>query len=290
MTATYPLRSVPHRGTVGAHSRGGLVDNGDELLIQDFLDWLAAGNQSASTIRQRGYVLRAFAREHSILDATEKQVTDYLSRPTRGANGKRTVVSALRVFYNWLAAREYVTRTPLRLVHQVREEKSLPKPVPDEVFEAAMHECDDVGDLDGARMLMLGYYAGLRLSEIAAFHSRSITDIGLVIKGKGRVTRRVPVHPRLAPYLAGIDGYAFPSWRIPGRHVTESYIAERVCSMLGGGYTCHTLRHAFATRIYKATKDLRLTQQLMGHSSPTTTARYTLITNDEMEAAINSVA
>lgn len=290
MNRTNSLRIVPHRGTVEAHSRGGLLIDADELLIQDFLDWLAAGNQSASTIRQRGYVLRAFAREHSILDATEKQVTDYLSRPSRGANGKRTIISALRVFYGWLAARAIIDRNPMRLVHQVREEKSLPKPVPDEVFEAALRECDDVGDLDGARMLMLGYYAGLRLSEIAAFQSRSITDIGLVIKGKGRVTRRVPIHRRLAPYLSGIEGYAFPSWRIPGRHVTESYISERVCAMLGGGYTCHTLRHAFATRLYRATKDLRTCQQLMGHSSPTTTARYTLITNDEMEAAINSVA
>lgn len=266
------------------------MEESDEQLIVDFLSWLASGHQSPTTIRQRGYILRAFAREHPLREATEQQITDYLSRPGRGANGKRTIVSALRVFYGWMAARGIVENNPMTLVHQVREERGLPKPVPVDVFERALAEANATADVEGARMLMLGYYAGLRLSEIAAFHSRSITDVGLVIKGKGRVTRRIPVHPRLAPYLQGIDGYAFPSWRKPSTHVSESHVAERVCSLLGEPWTCHTLRHAFATRIYRATKDLRVTQQLLGHSNPQTTARYTLITNDEMEAAINSVA
>lgn len=290
MTTTYPPTTTAHIGTKDDQLGGGYVDNGDEELIVEFLAWLQSGDQAATTIRQRGYLLRAFAREYPLLDVTDRQVTDYLSRPTRGANGKRTVISTLRVFYTWLAARGLIDRNPMDLVHQVHEDKGLPKPVPEAVFEAALAEANATGDMEGARMLMLGYYAGLRLSEIAAFHSSCITDIGLIVRGKGRSTRRIPVHPRLAPYLEGIEGYAFPSWRKPGRHVGPSYVANKVCGLLGGGYTCHTLRHSFATRLYRATKDLRLTQQLLGHASPNTTSRYTLITNDEVDAAINSVA
>jgi site-specific recombinase XerD len=259
-------------------------------LIDAFLLWLASGALAPSTLRQRRYILTAFAREHDVCTATAEDVTAYLADPKRGPNGKRTVISALRVFYGWLEAKGHVDHNPMRLVHQVREDKGMPKPVPADVFERALLDANTDGDVEAARMLMLGYYAGLRLSEIAAFHSKSITDVGLVIKGKGRVTRRVPVHPRLAPYLEGIHGYAFPSWRKPGRHVGESYVAGKVESRLGAPWTTHCLRHAFGTRLYEASRDIRCVQILMGHSSVNTTQRYVQIATGKLDAAINAVA
>lgn len=262
----------------------------NEALIDAFLLWLSSGAMADSTIRQRRYILSAFAREHDLATATPEDVIAYLADPKRGPNGKRTVISALRVFYGWATARGLVAADPMRLVHQVREDRGLPKPVPDDVFRRAVLDANTDGDVEAARMLMLGYYAGLRLSEIAAFHSRSITETGLHIKGKGRVTRRVPIHPELAPYLQGIDGYAFPSWRKPGRPVTESYVADKVEARLGPPWTTHTLRHAFATRLYEATHDLRTVQMLMGHSSPNTTSRYVAIASGKLDAAIRAVA
>lgn len=259
-------------------------------LIDDFLMWLASGAMADSTIRQRRYILTAFAREHDLATATSDDVVAYLADPRRGPNGKRTVISALRVFYGWAVARGHVDADPMRLVHQVREDRALPKPVPAAVFERALADANADGDVDTARMLMLGYYAGLRLSEIAAFHRASISDAGLLIRGKGRVSRRVPIHPRLAPYLAGIDGYAFPSWRKPGTHVSESYVADRVEARLGRPWTTHTLRHAFGTRVYEATLDLRTTMLLMGHASPSTTTRYVAISTGKLDAAVLAVA
>lgn len=262
----------------------------NEALIDAFLLWLSAGSMAESTIRQRRYILTAFARQVDLASATPEDVIGYLSDPRRGPNGKRTVISALRVFYTWATARGLLEHDPMRLVHQVREDRGLPKPVPDDVFRRALLDANTDGDVDAARMLMLGYYAGLRLSEIAAFHARSITDTGLLIRGKGRVTRRVPVHPQLEPYLQGINGHAFPSWRKPGRHVTESHVADKIEGRLGPPWTTHTLRHAFATRLYEATRDLRTVQILMGHSSPNTTARYVAISTGKLDAAVRAVA
>lgn len=262
----------------------------DEHLIEEFLTWLASGAQQPSTLRQRRYILRAFARQHDLLTATSDDITAYLADPVRGPNGKRTVISALRVFYSWAVARGYVHKDPMELVHQVREDKTLPKPCPADVFERALADANADGDVEAARMLMLGYYAGLRLSEIAAFHSRSIVGDALLIRGKGRVTRKVPIHPRLALYLEGIDGYAFKSWRKPGHHVSPSYVADKVEARLGAPYTTHTLRHAFGTRLYGATRDLRTVSLLMGHGSVLTTQRYVLISDDTLTDAIRSVA
>ena len=110
------------------------------------------------------------------------------------------------------------------------------------------------------------------------------------MRGKGGKVRRVPIHPRLAAALVGLDGWAFPSPRRPGRPVTADYVADRLEQVLPKGYTAHNLRHRFATMAYRGSHDLRAVQQLLGHSDPGTTARYTLVGDDELTAAVLAVA
>jgi site-specific recombinase XerD len=56
------------------------------------------------------------------------------------------------------------------------------------------------------------------------------------------------------------------------------------------GHNTHTLRHRFATKAYQGSHDLRAVQELLGHSSPQTTQRYTLVETDALNAAVLSVA
>jgi site-specific recombinase XerC len=50
------------------------------------------------------------------------------------------------------------------------------------------------------------------------------------------------------------------------------------------------LRHRFATKAYQGSKDIRAVQELLGHSSPATTAVYTLIEDDDLAAAVAMIA
>jgi integrase/recombinase XerC len=52
------------------------------------------------------------------------------------------------------------------------------------------------------------------------------------------------------------------------------------------GYTMHTLRHFFATRAYRGSRNLRAVQILLGHASVATTERYTAVDDDEIRAAM----
>ena len=256
----------------------------DLVLITEWLDWLASGSTAASTIRARRYALRAFAREYDLTTATPDNVTEYLGRPCRGPNGRKSVLATLRSFYRWALARGFVEQDPTRLARTIRVPVGVPKPVPEVVLARAIGRADPQTRL----MLLLGAYAGLRRAEIASLHSDDVSDTGLIITGKGGRMRRIPIHPRLATEL-GFTGWVFPSPVRHGYHVGPSYVADRVEAVLEG-WTCHSLRHRFATCAYRATRDIRAVQELLGHSSPTTTAKYVLIDEDAKEAAVLAVA
>lgn len=255
----------------------------DKELIELYLAWLSV-NAGAGTIRARRYQLRQFAREHDLAYVTVEDVTAWLSRPSRQANARKSFLSALRSFYKWAVAAGYLDHNPTVLVHSVKVPEGVPKPCPEDVLGRALARADEETKL----MLMCGAYAGMRRAEIAALHSDYVTHVGFVFEGKGRKMRRVPIHPNLAPLLT-FEGYAFPSPLHRRDHVSVDYVADRVEAVLEG-WTTHSLRHRFATQAYRATKDIRAVQQLLGHASPTTTARYVLLDEDVLAAVVQAVA
>src|SRR5262249_36894749 len=101
-------------------------------------------------------------------------------------------------------------------------------------------------------------------------------------EGKGGKPRYVPMPPivvdALAPKLTG--GHLWPSSKRPGP-ISAGHVQKRTNSFLrsiGISQTLHTLRHRYGTQMYAVSGfDLRLTQEVMGHSSPSTTAMYVAV-------------
>jgi integrase len=175
---------------------------------------------------------------------------------------------------------------PAALLHRIKPEAALPHPIPEHALARAFALADEETGL----MLALGAYAGCRRSEMAAMHSSWVQPMGLMILGKGGKTRRVPIHPLLAPRLARVDGWAFPSPRLPGRHVGPSYIEDRLAAVLPASFTPHSLRHRFATATYAACRDITVVQRLLGHQNVATTMRYTQLVDDDLDAAVRAVS
>ena len=87
-------------------------------------------------------------------------------------------------------------------------------------------------------MLRLGAEAGLRLSEIAAVHSRDVLegDAGpsLIVRGKGDKQRIVPISEDLAKRITAAPGWLFPGrWR---GHVEKSYVSRHLTRLLPDGW------------------------------------------------------
>ena len=265
-----------------------LTTSGDHMkdsLISAWLAWLAGGNTADSTLRVRRYTLHAFGRRYDLATATGKDVQEYLAGLPGGPWSKASHLAALRGFYRWATLSGALPQDPTVLVHGIRVPPGVPRPVPEIVLQRALAVADDQTRL----VLLLGAYEGLRRAEIAAFHSSCVTDTHLIICGKGGRTRLVPIHPRLRPEL-GFRGFAFPSHRIPGAHVHPDTIGGLAKAALGPPYTCHTLRHRYATALYAACHDIVVCQRCLGHADVATTMRYVGMGRDADMTAVLAVA
>lgn len=242
-------------------------------LIEEYLTWCAAAGHTPRTTDTKLSYLKRFAEHFGELEqATTSDLAAWVAAHPRWKPATRkSAVGALRTLYAWMYDHGHIPEDPARRLGSVR----VPPPdtiiVPDATYLAAMGRAQDRED---RLMLQLGRLAGLRRAEIAAVHSRHIVGLDLIVHGKGGRTRHIPLPPDLAAEIRSADGWLFPSPRLPGEHIGGDVVGRRFRRLLGHGYTGHKLRHAFATTAYRGTQDVLTLQQLLGHASADTTARY----------------
>ena len=138
--------------------------------------------------------------------------------------------------------------------------------------------------------LTTAYAAGLRASEAVRLKISDIDSGRMMIRieeGKGAKDRYVMLSPQLLTVLRGYWRLARPHyWLFPGRdgdRPIDPQVLHAACRSackaagLAKRVTVHTLRHSFATHLLEAGTDIRIIQVLLGHSSLSTTARYTQV-------------
>lgn len=216
--------------------------------------------------------------ETPLLDINRDQIEDYLDSQ---ANDKTRGVylSHIRSFYRWAADENVIPDDPTRKVVGPKVARGLPHPISEADLDRALATpCDPVV----RAWLMVAAFAGLRACEIAVMRAEHIVrgaEPYLVVpEGKGGKPRTVGLAPVL---LAELDKWPTTGWlwKSDGPYHYE-VVSRRACYHLrekcGIDAGLHALRHRFATQTYLASgRDLRHTQEALGHQSPTTTAIYT---------------
>jgi integrase len=181
---------------------------------------------------------------------------------------------------------------PARFVRLAPENEPNPRPIPPTVFERLRAAADP--RLEG--YLVLGYYTGCRSGELWRLREGDLDlDAGTAVIGK-RKTRKplsIHLHPAVVAYLRPrLTGdpatpVLYP-YRSPG-YVSRAF--NRLCRRLGVcGIRFHGLRHTLGIRLLRATKNLKLVQQALGHSSIVTTATfYARVLDDELREAMGRI-
>lgn len=257
----------------------------DADLIAAWTAWMRALDRAPVTLRLRTGTLRAFATDHELRAAGPHDIALWLALRSGGASRRAGHLAALRGFYRWAQASGHVDRNPAILVPAPYVPQPHHDPAPEHVVANALACANERTWLAVA----LGAYAGLRRAEIAAVHGDDVTGVWLSVLGKGGRRRVIPIHPILRPRLSALNGWAFPA-ADPGEHLTDLTVSRWITDALGAPWTAHSLRRRFATQAYRATRDIRAVQQLLGHASPRTTALYVRADDDSLTAAVLAVA
>jgi site-specific recombinase XerD len=227
----------------------------------------------------------------------------------RGAS-KSTVarkLAAVRTFYGLLLERGEVEANPADLVASPKRDSYLPRVLkPGEVAELLERiPASTPLDLRDRAMFELAYSAGLRSEEIVNLDVESADPDGeeVRVEGKGGRTRVVPCGEpawraieaylsRVRPELAAADGSQERALFLSrtGRRLSTSDVRRRLRvqvrrAALQAGVSPHTLRHSFATHLLEGGADLRAIQELLGHSSISTTQTYTRVESQRLRRA-----
>lgn len=258
-------------------------------LVDAFVQEQRAANRSVGTIATRVGHLTQFALAHRHSDPlTVERATlaEWIAQPGWSPSYRRSMRATMRVFFTTLHRLGVRHDDPSLTLPTVAAPRSQPRPCPDDVVRSAYAAATD----PRVRLaLRIAVETGLRRAEIAALMVADVEGppggYRLRVRGKGGHVRLVPVADELADVLAGLGTrYVFPA--ATGGHLTPRWLGRLVTDALGGApWTTHTLRHRFATLAYQASTDLRAVQELLGHSSPVTTAAYTAVGDDSMRRA-----
>jgi tyrosine recombinase XerC len=239
-------------------------------------------------------------------EATHQTLRRWLAQQATRGYARSTIArraAAVRTFYRFTARRGLTDGNPSALLASPKLPTLLPVVLrpgeADSLVEAPAG--DDWGIRDRA-VLELLYGTGLRVAELCALDVGDVDlDRGRVrVLGKGGKQRDVPLgesaEAAVRSYLSGPRGRIAPGGEgamfhnrrgkrlapRDTRSVVEKYRREM---LVGRRVSPHTLRHSFATHLLEGGADIRAVQELLGHSSLSSTQRYTHVSRGRLFGA-----
>jgi integrase/recombinase XerC len=272
------LQTSSLRGAAGdaAIQKGKLVTKStlENLTIQDFRSWLVFRNEQK------------------------------FSHPSTAR-----AISCLRSFFRFQNRHKNISNKEIENLKSPKLGKPIPKAVDKVDIDSVMGLIDEFSKGDWLQkrdvaLLTLIYGSGLRISEALSLTKNHLNNNGVVIiTGKGNKQRMVPILPivqkRINEYLSALPHKINNNEPIflglRGKKYQPAMFEKLIQKIreylnLPDTITPHAFRHSFATHLLEAGGDLRTIQELLGHSSLSTTQRYTKIDKKRLLEVYNKVS
>ena len=241
---------------------------------------------------------------------TQRAVRSWLAQTLADGGARSTIArhtAAIRNFTAWATREGILASDPAALLSSPRADQRLPSPLDESDARALLNAARDEAAAGGASqirnwaILELTYACGLRVSEVCALDISSLNREALTVRvlGKGNKERVVPYGPPAAdaldhwlvrgrPQLAGErSGHALFLGDKGGRidpRIVRSMVHKMAARAGVHDIAPHGLRHSTATHLLQGGADLRAVQEMLGHSSLSTTQRYTHVDTARLSA------
>lgn len=280
------------------------MDNNDyiaEYAVYLELELGYSNNTIASYTNDLNH-LSNYLDKKNILKLTVRDIEKYIHSLSDLAPASIShTISSLRSFYNYYIKLGKITDNPMDSIRQPKLGKHLPSYLTiEEVDKLLDIKIENNFDARNKAILELMYATGLRISEVVSleFNNIDIEECIVRVMGKGSKERIVPINDvalealetyikeyRPQMLIGNIHNYIFVNNH--GKMMTRQGIFKMIkseCAKKGidKNISPHTLRHTFATHLLENGADLRIIQELLGHSDISTTQIYTHLTNEKL--------
>ncbi len=261
--------------------------------ITQLMDWLATPSEG-------------LAAPESWADVSRDHLLEFVSHLNSREYATTTIarkIAAVKSFFSYMTTHDLVDSDPSEGLSSPKVGRALPSPLGVDEVESLLNQPRGKSTPEAMRasaMLELLYATGMRVSELV---SLSVADINLDegyvrCRGKGYKERIIPVYPEAIRALRTYIDEARPRLR-RRRDEPALFLNRRGNRLTRQGFwlllkslaaeagithsiTPHTLRHSFATHLLRGGAALRHVQELLGHSSISTTQIYTRLAHDQL--------
>ena len=247
-------------------------------------------------------------QELEIISDDIERYIKLLSTNSINARSINRKISTIKNYYNFLISENHTLFNPVLTVDLPKYKAKLPQILSTDEIKALMHSCNQDETIEGIRlsaMIHLIYATGMRVSELVSLKMSDITSgsksenirQSFNIKGKGGKERIVVLNDKakimIEKYLkirekfcANVKAtdriYFFPSDSSSGHMTRQNFgqllkKATLAANLDPERISPHILRHSFASHLLEGGADLRVIQELLGHSDIGTTQIYTQV-------------
>lgn len=256
----------------------------DHKLLEEFAEYQRSKALAETTVRNRtsilGHLRRTSGRPY--LEMTIGDLRRHLGRKGIMPGSMRTEQNAMGAFFSFLVEDGHRDDDPSTRLSAVKVPRAMPRPFTREQIDAMLNS----GAYARTRaMILLGYYQGFRVSQIARVRGEDI-DLGsgtVRTTGKGGVEGILPLHPVIRELARCMprEGWWFPARDGSDQPMKSNSVtnlitrAKKRAGITDERLTPHSLRHSFGTDLVECGVDIRVVQELMLHASLSTTQIYT---------------
>ena len=288
-------------------------------LYNNWLKWLLnQKNYSPNTISSYSYDYKYFinfvfnhlsASKVSLKDLQKLALRDFRSwlsflktiNPNLSAKSLARARASIKSFYFYCILIKKITSSEIYNLANPKLPKNLPRAVSEKqivkVINVLKCEKNKFLQLRNTALIYLLWGCGLRVSELLSLNNQQIKDNYIIVFGKGKKERIVPLLPEIKNKITewiewkhknfNYDNDALFISRL-GKRLSPRYVQKLIEKLrqqldLDKNFTPHALRHSFATQLLMNGVDLRTLQMMLGHSSLATTQHYLKVTNQFVE-------
>ena len=271
-------------------------------MLDQFIEYIAAERGlSINTLHAYSSDIRLFLKgQKGCEEVSDRDLFAFMERLKKEGYHQNSIAriwTSLKLFLRFLEKEGILKANVAELWESPKLKAALPTVLTEDEVRVLLEGCGNVFD---RAILEFLYATGIRVSELCNLNLFDVDETTLRVKGKGGKERIVPIALRTVQVL---DQYLLkrkkeirenPPLFINnrGKRISRQFVwtlvklyAEK--AGINKQVSPHTLRHSYATHLLENGADLRIIQELLGHSNISTTDRYTHISNKHLRSAFD---